>query len=110
MENVRNYANVRLLTRWNERYDAMIAKPNFHNRNVFSENLVAIEMRKFEVKFGKSIYVDMCILDISKTCLYDFHHEYMALLFRDKCKIMYTDTDSLIYMEIYIWNVYNIII
>jgi len=42
-------------------------------------------------------YMDMCILDISKICLYEFHHEYMAPLYRDKCKIMYTDTDSLIY-------------
>ena len=86
----------------------MIAKPNFHSRNVFSENLVAIEIRKLEVKFGKSIYIGMRNLDISKTCLYDFHHEYMATLFRDKCKIMYTDTDSLIYHvecdDIILWN------
>jgi len=39
----------------------------------------------------------MCILDISKTCLYEFHHKYMLPLYREKCKIMYTDTDSLIY-------------
>ena len=39
----------------------------------------------------------MCILDISKICLYEFHHEYMSPMYRDKCKIMYTDTDSLIY-------------
>jgi len=75
----------------------MIAKPNFHSRSVFSENLVTIELRKLEVKFNKPIYVEMCILDISKTCLYEFHHEYMLSLYRDKCKIMYTDTDSLIY-------------
>jgi len=31
------------------------------------------------------------------TCLYEFHHDYMSPLYRDKCKIMYTDTDSLIY-------------
>jgi len=94
---------------WNGRYDAeaMIAKPNFHTRSAFSENLVAIEMRKLEVKFSKLIYVDMCILDISKTCLYDFHHEYMASLFRDKCKIMYIDTDSLIY-HVECDDVYNI--
>ena len=49
------------------------------------------------MKFDNAIYVGMCILDISKTCLYEFHYEYMAPLYHDKCKIMYTDTDSLIY-------------
>jgi len=98
MENVRNHVDVRLLTRWDGRYgaEAMIAKPNFHSRSVFSENLVAIEMRKLGVKFDKPIYVGMRILDISKTCLYEFHHEYLLPLYREKCKIMYTDTDSLI--------------
>ncbi|KYN01444.1 hypothetical protein ALC62_07766 [Cyphomyrmex costatus] len=95
MENVRDRVDVKLEGRYGA--EAMIAKPNFHSRSVFSENLVAIELRKLEMKFDKPIYVDMCILDISKTCLYEFHHEYMAPLFHDKCKIMYTDTDSLIY-------------
>ena len=29
--------------------------------------------------------------------MYKFHHEYMLPLFHEKCKIMYTDTDSFIY-------------
>ncbi|XP_071573140.1 uncharacterized protein [Temnothorax nylanderi] len=65
--------------------------------SVFSENLIAVELRKLEVKFDKPIYVGMCILDLSKVCLYEFHHEYMSPLYRDSCRIMYTDTDSLIY-------------
>ena len=99
MENVRNHVDVRLVTKWKGRYgaEAMIAMPNFHSRSVFSENLIAIEMRKLKVKIDKPTYVGMCILDISKTCLYEFHYEYIAPLFREKCKIMYTDTDSLIY-------------
>ena len=66
-------------------------------------------MRKLEVKFDKPIYVDMSvnILYISKTCLYEFHHEYMAPLFRENCKVIYIDTDSLIYY-IECDNVYNI--
>ncbi|EFN66422.1 hypothetical protein EAG_03548, partial [Camponotus floridanus] len=47
--------------------------------------------------FYKPIYVGMCILDISKTCLCEFHHEYVFPLYREKGKIMYTDTDNLIY-------------
>ncbi|XP_014478545.1 PREDICTED: uncharacterized protein LOC106746453 [Dinoponera quadriceps] len=75
----------------------MIAKPNFYSRSIFTENIIAVELRKLEVKFNKPIYVGMCILDISKVCLYKFHHEYMSPSYREKCKIMYIDTDSLIY-------------
>ena len=42
IENVRNH--VKLLTKWDGRYgaEAMIAKPNFHSRSVFVENLIAV--------------------------------------------------------------------
>ncbi|XP_019700896.2 uncharacterized protein LOC109504655 [Harpegnathos saltator] len=99
MKNVRNHVDVKLLTKWEGRYgaEAMIARPNVHSRSVFSENLIAVELRKLEVKLNKPIYVGMCILDISKICLYEFHHEYMSPLYQNRCKVMYTDTDSLIY-------------
>jgi len=43
MENMRN-VDVRLVTRWDGRYgiEAMIAKPNFYIRSIFSKNLIAI--------------------------------------------------------------------
>ncbi|XP_071642938.1 uncharacterized protein [Temnothorax longispinosus] len=99
MENVRDHVDVRLVTRWDGRYgaEAMIAKPNFHSRTVFAENLIAVELRRLEVRLNKPIYVGMCILEISKTRVYDFHYDYMVPLHRERCKIMYTDTDSLIY-------------
>ncbi|XP_036142333.1 uncharacterized protein LOC105836820 [Monomorium pharaonis] len=108
MENVRNRVAVKLLTKWEGRYgaEAMISKPNFHSRSIFSENLIAVELRNLEVKFCKPIYVGMCILDISKTCLYAYHYEYMLPLYNDKCRVMYTDTDSLIY-HIECENVYE---
>ncbi|XP_018370969.1 PREDICTED: uncharacterized protein LOC108766281 [Trachymyrmex cornetzi] len=58
MENVRDRVDVKLLTKWEGRYgaEAMISKPNFHSRSVSSENLIAIELRKLEVKFDKPIY------------------------------------------------------
>jgi len=86
--------NVQLVIRWNERYgvEAMIAKTNFHSRSISSENLVAIEMRKFKVKFDKLIYVNMCILDISKMCF------TMSTCYRSFMKnVKLCISDSLIY-------------
>ena len=81
---------VKLLTKWEGRYDveAMVAAPNFHSRNVFAKNLIAIELRELAVKINKPIYIGMCIFNVSKICLYQFHYEYMLPLYRDKCKIM----------------------
>ncbi|XP_043268116.1 uncharacterized protein [Venturia canescens] len=108
MEDVRSHVQVKLLTEWAGRYgaEAMIAKPNFHSRSIFAENLIAVELRNLQVKFNKPIYVGMSILDISKTCSYEFHHEFMSPLYQNKCKILYTDTDSLIY-HIECDDVYN---
>ncbi|RLU16025.1 hypothetical protein DMN91_011783 [Ooceraea biroi] len=78
MKNVRNHVDVKLLTKWDGRYgaEAMIAKRNFHSCAVFSSNLVAVQLRKLDVKFNKPIYVGMCILDISKQQdLYTLPHE-----------------------------------
>lgn len=111
IENVRNYKDVKLISHWEGRYNAesLIAKPNFHSRTVFSDDLMAIEMSKLKIEMNKPIYVGMSILDISKERLYEFHYDYMQNKFDiSNCNVLYTDTDSLIY-EIKCDNIYDVI-
>ena len=47
----------------------LASEPKYHIAKYFSENVIAIEMKKTKVKMNKPIYLGMSILGISKTCL-----------------------------------------
>ncbi|XP_072390519.1 uncharacterized protein [Diabrotica undecimpunctata] len=100
MENQRRHRIVKLCKKWHGRYGAknLIASSRFHSRTIFSENLVAIELKKSEVCFNKPLYIGAAILDISKLCMYDFHYNFMLPTMGEKnCSLLYMDTDSFIY-------------
>ena len=96
MENIRNRVHIKLL---NDRDKAkkLIAKPNFKHLNIFCEELIAVHMKKTSLTFDKSVYLGMCILDFNETIMYEFHYKYIKPKYEDKAKLLFTDTDSLIY-------------
>ena len=70
MENVRKHRDIKLVTTEEKRI-RLGSEPNYHTKQ-FSENLLAIEMKKTKVKMNKPVYLGMSILDISKTLTYEF--------------------------------------
>jgi len=55
-------------------------------------------LNKTEVFLNKPMYVGFSVLDISKTSIYKFHYDVMPTLVNNgSYKLLYTDTDSLIY-------------
>ena len=57
IENVRKHRDIKLVTT-NKRRNQLVSEPNYHAIKCFSENLLAIEMKKTKVKMNKPIYLD----------------------------------------------------
>ena len=97
MENIRNRVDVRLVNH-RKKVKKLASKPNFEkNPTIFDKNLVAIHMKKTSLVFNKPVSLGMSILDISKTLMFDFYYNYIKEKFGEKAKLLFTDTDSLMY-------------
>lgn len=99
LQNQRKHRDVKLVTRWEGRYGAKkyIANHLFKSVNIFNENFVAIELNKSSITLNKPLFVGCAILEISKHMMFNFHYGEMKPRYGDNIKILYTDTDSLIY-------------
>ena len=97
MENIRNHVDVKLVNT-KEKLKKLVAKPNLKSPpKIFSENLVSVHMKKTSLTMNKPVYLGMCILDLSKTIMYDFHYNYIKPKYGAKAKLLFTDTDSFMY-------------
>ena len=76
MKTVRKHRDIKLV-KTDKRRNQLASKPNYHTTKYFSENLIAIEMKKVKLKMNKPIYLVMSILDISKTLMYEFWYDYV---------------------------------
>ena len=94
MENLRKRVNVRLVT--NEKKPLKLtSKPAYASSKIFNENLVAVHKIKETLTVNRPAYLGMCILDLSKTLMYDFPYNYIKNKYGDRAKLLFTDMDRL---------------
>ena len=105
MENLRRRINIQLVTDENKLLK-MASKPTYVSSKIFNKNLVAVHKIKDTLTPNRPAYVGMCILDLSKTLIFDFHYNYIKRKYANKAKLLFTDTDSLTY-EIETSDVYK---
>ena len=96
MVNLRKRKDIRLVTD-EEKLLKWASRPSFVSSKIFNEDLVAIHKTKPTLTLNSPTYVGMCILDLSKTLMYDFHYNYIKSKYGDKARLLFTDTDSLTY-------------
>ena len=95
MENVRKHRDNKLVTT-DRRINQLVSEPNYHTVKCFSENLLAIEMKKRKVKMNKPVYQGLSILEVSKILMYEFWHGYIKPKDQNNANLCYMDTESFI--------------
>ena len=95
MENVRKHRDIKLVTT-DKRRNQLVSEPNYHTAKHFSENVLAIEMKKIKVKMNKPLYLGLSILEISKTLMYESWYDYVKPKYQDNAKLCYMDTGNFI--------------
>ena len=68
MENIRKHQDIKLVTT-NRRRNQLVKESNYHMTKLFSEDLLAVEMKKIKLKMNKPVYLGLSILEISKTLM-----------------------------------------
>ena len=72
MENVRKHRDTKLVAT-ERRRNYLISEPNYHSTKFFTENLLAIEMKKkSQILMNKPVYLRLSILDLGKIVMYEF--------------------------------------
>lgn len=80
-----------------ERHQKLVSDPCYKESKIINENLVGVTMGYPAVQVKKPFYLGVSILELAKYHMYSFHYKVMKAQFGKDLRLLYTDTDSLIY-------------
>ena len=74
-----------------------IDKSNCRGFRIFTDNCAAIQLQRTEVLINRPTYVGFSVLEVSKLLMYEFHYQYIKTTYGKRARLLFTDTDSLMY-------------
>ena len=75
-----------------KRIKKLIARPSVKQWKIYEEELVGVQLKRNKVQLIKPRYIGMCILDISKIIMYQFHYNLILPKYPG-ATLLFTDTD-----------------
>jgi len=93
MEEVRHRVNVRLDCDPNK-LAKVVSRPTFRCAEIKNDDLTLVRGARQRVTLNKPISVGFSILEIFKLVMYEFYYDYLKPKYSDRCKLLFTDTDS----------------
>ena len=73
------------------------SKPSHTSHKIFDNDLVVIHKNKVILTLNKPAYIGMYVLELSKVLMCDFHDDHINDKYGNNSRLLFTDTDSLIY-------------
>ena len=90
IENVKKNTDIKLFIT-EKRRNYLASEPNYHTIKLFSENVLAMEMKKTEIPMNKPVHLGLSILELSKILMHEFCYDYGKLKYSEKVKLCYMD-------------------
>ena len=87
MEDMRKHRDIKLVTT-ERKENHLLAEPNYHTTKFFTEDLLAIEMKKLQILMNKLVFLAVSILELNKRLLYEFWYDYVKPKYGEKAKIV----------------------
>ena len=76
MQNLRNRTDVKLASN-KKHYLEQTSKSPYISHKIFDNDVVAIRKNKVTLTLNKPAYTGMCILELNKALMYEFHYDYI---------------------------------
>src|SRR6267154_2493228 len=96
MESLRKRIDVKLVSEQIQA-ERCIARPEFESFRIINEDITMVKSRMSKIRWNKPTYTGFCVLELSKLLMYQFHYDHILKTYRNKAKLLFTDTDSLCY-------------